>query len=61
VLAGAGDLRVTPLNDADHPVTDAQRSFAVSYVAGGAREEYTVVVSRAPDGPWRVEEVQFPL
>ena len=61
LLAGFTDLTVAPLTDLDHPATDTQRSFRVGYVRPGeSRSEWYVVLARQPDGPWRVQEVQFP-
>jgi hypothetical protein len=55
-------MRVAQLKDADHPATDGRRSLgATSITDSGSREEHVFVVSRASDGPWRVQVVQCPL
>jgi hypothetical protein len=60
VIDGVENLHVTPFADETHPATGTERSFMASYttVGSGGREQNLFVLSRSPDGPWRVEEIQ---
>jgi hypothetical protein len=61
LLSGFSDLTVAPLEDREHPADDTRRSFRVAYNRPGEdRWEWYVVLARQPDGPWRVQEIQFP-
>jgi hypothetical protein len=62
LLAGASDVRITPLHGASEPNDATHRSFSVSYVSHAANgvgeppgpQVETMNLVRMPGGPWRV-------